>query len=144
MNPIFKLFVASHVRLFRVTHGKIGSTMDGVEVLLLTTKGAKSGQARTVPVMAFQDSGHRVVIGSAAGSPDHPAWFKNLQKNPEVTVEVKGRRYAARAELANADERARIWKKVMTEHPRFAGYEKKAQGREIPVVVLKEGGAPPS
>src|SRR5262249_17807803 len=113
-------------------------TMDGQKVLLLTTKGNKTGKLRTVPVMCFEDQGQAVVIASAAGSPMHPAWFKNLESDPNVTVERDGRRYAARAEVVTGDRRARIWNEVVRVQPRFAGYEKKTQGRVIPVVVLKE------
>jgi deazaflavin-dependent oxidoreductase (nitroreductase family) len=137
MKIFLKLFVATHVALFRATGGRIGSTMMGGKVLLLTTTGNKSGKARTVPVMQFEDGGRRFVIASAGGSPEHPAWFKNLQKRPEVTVELRGERYQARAEAVNGDERARLWKKITTEAPNFAAYEKKTQGREIPVVELK-------
>jgi deazaflavin-dependent oxidoreductase (nitroreductase family) len=138
MNPLAKLFIAGHVALFRATSGKMGSRMAGGKVLLLTTKGRSSGKPRTVPVMYFGDGGDRVVIASAGGSAVHPAWFKNLDRNPDVTVEVDGERYAARAGVATGEERARIWKSVTSVQPRFAGYEQKAQGREIPVVVLKK------
>ena len=137
MKYFFKLFVATHVALFRATRGRIGSSMMGGKVLLLTTTGHKSGKPRTVPVMQFDDGGRRFVIASAAGSPEHPAWFKNLQKDPEVGVETRGERYQARAEVVGGDERARLWQKVTAAAPNFAAYEKKAGGREIPVVELK-------
>jgi deazaflavin-dependent oxidoreductase (nitroreductase family) len=141
MNPLVKVFLAANVGLFRVSGGKIGSSMFGGKVLLLTTQGKKSGRKRTVPVMYFEEGGDRVVIASAGGSAAHPAWFKNLSDHPNVTVEMKGRRYQARAEVATGDERARIWQKVVQTQPRFGGYAKKAEGREIPVVVLKETAA---
>src|SRR4051812_36656382 len=109
MKIFLKLFVAAHVALFRTTGGRLGSTMMGGKVLLLTTTGSKSGKARTVPVMQFEDGGRRFVIASAGGSPAHPAWFKNLQKNPDVTVETRGERYQARAEVVNGEERKRLW-----------------------------------
>jgi len=138
MNKTFlKLFVATHVALFRATRGRIGSSMRGGKVLLLTTTGHKSGKQRTVPVMQFDDGGRRFVIASFAGSPEHPAWFKNLQKKPEVGVELRGERYQARAEALSSAERAPIWQKLVATAPDFAAYEKKAGGREIPVVELK-------
>ena len=138
MNPIAKLFIAANVGLYRATGGKIGGSMFGGNILLLTTKGAKTGRERTVPVMYFDDGGTRVVIASAGGSPTHPSWYKNLSATPNVTVEVPGKRYEARAEVATGADRARIWPKVVAEQPRFAGYAAKAQGREIPVVLLKD------
>ena len=138
MNPIGKLFLGGNVLVFRATGGKIGGSMFGGKVLLLTTKGAKSGRERTVPVMYFEEGADRVVIASAGGSPAHPAWFKNLSKDANVGVEVTGKSYKARAEVASGDQRARIWQKVIAQQPRFDEYSKKTQGREIPVVVLKE------
>jgi deazaflavin-dependent oxidoreductase (nitroreductase family) len=138
MNPIMKLFLGANIFIFRATGGKIGSSMFGGHVLLLTTKGSKSGKNRTVPVMYFQDGKARVVIASAGGSPVHPAWYKNLSQYPAVVVEEKGRRYAARADVATGQERSRIWNKVVTEQPRFGEYAQKTKGREIPVVVLNE------
>jgi deazaflavin-dependent oxidoreductase (nitroreductase family) len=138
MNPVGKLFIAGHVALYRATGGKMGSRMAGGKVLLLTTKGRTSGKPRTVPVMYFGDGADRVVIASAGGSAAHPAWFKNLDRHPDVTVEVDGERYAACAAVATGEERARIWKDVTSVQPRFTGYEQKAKGREIPVVVLKK------
>jgi len=138
MNPLAKMFVSGHVALFRATNGRLGSTMGGNQLLLLTTKGAKTGKSRTVPVMFFEDDGNRFVVASAGGSPTHPAWFKNLDRDPAVGVDVKGKRYSARAEVMNAADRARCWQKVVTLMPQFGAYEKKTQGREIPLVYLKE------
>lgn len=137
MNKIFKIFVTVHVALYRATGGRFGSRFGSGKVLLLTTTGNKSGKARTVPVMQFDDDGRRFVIASAGGSPQHPAWFKNLQARPDVTVEVPGERYPARAQPLEGDERARIWKKVVDAAPNFAAYQNRSQGREIPVVELK-------
>lgn len=139
MNPIFKLFTSANIGIFRMTSGKLAATMDGQPLLLLTTTGRKSGEARTVPLMMFDDgAGNRVVIGSAGGAPGHPAWYRNIEASPNVTVEVPGRKYAARAETVTGERRAAIWKNVIAVQSRFAGYEKKATGREIPVVVLTE------
>jgi len=136
-KTMLKLWVALHVATFRATKGRIGSSMRVGKVLLLTTTGNKSGKPRTVPVMQFEDGGRRYVIASFAGSPQHPAWFKNLSANPNVTVEVPGERYQARASVLSSAERAPIWQKVLAEAPSFGEYEKKTQGREIPVVELK-------
>src|SRR6185369_10253726 len=108
----------------------------GGKVLLLTTTGNRSGKSRTVPVMQFDDEGKRYVIGSFAGSPEDPAWIKNLRKTPEVGVEVRGQQYQARAHILSGDDRKRIWDKVVAAAPGFADYQKKAANREIPVVEL--------
>jgi F420H(2)-dependent quinone reductase len=138
MNPVQKAFISAHTFLFRASGGKLGGSMGGQKLLLLTTKGNKTGKPRTVPLMCFEDEGQPVIIASAAGSPAHPAWFKNLERSPDVTIEVDGKRRAVRAKIVTGERRARIWADVVKRQPRFAEYEKKTEGREIPVVVLKE------
>jgi len=139
MNLFGRMFVASHIGLFRLSGGRIGSSMMGGRVLLLTTTGNKSGKPRTVPVMYFELDGKRYVIASFGGSPQHPAWYKNLAAKPDVTVEVKGRRYAARAVVVEGEERAKVWALAVSQMKQFDGYEKKTDGkRQIPVVALQE------
>ena len=133
---LLKMFVAAHVALFRATGGRVGSSMRGGKILLLTTTGNKSGKPRTVPVMQFDDGGRRFVIGSFNGAPRDPAWINNLRKTPRVGVEVRGSHYDAQTRMLTGDERERVWKKVVDVAPGFAAYQKKAQGREIPVVEL--------
>jgi deazaflavin-dependent oxidoreductase (nitroreductase family) len=139
MNPIVKMFLGANVLVYRATGGKVGGSMFGGKVLLLTTKGSKSGKDRTVPLMYFEgDYGTRIVVASAGGSPVHPAWFKNLKQHSAVVVQAEGRKYPARADIAVGQERARLWSKIVAQQPRFDEYAKKAQGREIPIVVLNE------
>lgn len=139
MALMFRVVSAVNVGLFRMTGGRLGGSMRGNQIVLLTTIGNKSGQPRTVPVMAFEDGGDRIVIASKGGSPEHPAWYKNLSKTPEVTVEVRGRKYRARAQDIAGAERARIWTMVVAKMPQFGRYEQKTAGRrEIPVVRLRE------
>jgi deazaflavin-dependent oxidoreductase (nitroreductase family) len=136
MNPIAKLFIATHVKLYRATCGRVGASFGEGKVLLLTTTGNKSGRERIVPVMYFDEDGKRYVIASNNGNADHPAWFKNLRARPAVTVEVPGQRYAAHAEIVDGATRARVFDEVARKFPRFDGYRKKTT-REIPVVELK-------
>lgn len=139
MSALLNLFVAAHVRVFRASSGKLGGKMEGQPLVLLTTVGRKTGARRTVPLMVFDDGdGHDVIIASAGGSPKHPAWFNNLSANAEVTIEKPGRKYAARASVVTGDRRAAIWAKVVAAQSRFDGYQKKSEGREIPVVLLEE------
>jgi len=132
---MFKAVSAIHVWIYRATGGKRGGTMGGNGILLLTTTGRKSGEARTVPVMSFEDGGDRLVVASKGGSPSHPAWFLNLEKNPDVTVQVGSDVYRAKAVITEPAERDRLYRKVVGEMPQFGGYEKKTT-RVIPVVRL--------
>jgi deazaflavin-dependent oxidoreductase (nitroreductase family) len=138
MNPFLKLFVGTHIRLFRWSGGRIGGRMMDMPALLLTTTGRKTGQQRTVPLMSLEEDGQRVVIASAGGSPKHPAWFNNLVANPDVTVEVRGRRYPARAEVLLGADRERLFNAAVAKVKRYGEYQKMSGGREIPVVLLRE------
>lgn len=132
------LFIGAHVRVYRLTGGRVGGKIVGQPVVLLTTTGRKTGKARTVPLGCFEDGGDRFIVASAAGAPTHPAWYNNLVANPEVTIQLGPRTYRARAETVTGEERARLWKMIVAAAPTFADYEKKAVGREIPVVRIKE------
>jgi deazaflavin-dependent oxidoreductase (nitroreductase family) len=137
MNPLFKTFVGLHVRLYRWTGGRIGSSMSDGRVLLLTTTGNKTGKTRTVPLMYIEDdTGDPVIAASFGGAPAHPAWFKNIEKNPRVRYQVRGREVAARAEVLPTEKRDALWKELTRRHPQFAGYEQKT-ARVIPMVALR-------
>ena len=135
-NAFFKMFVGVHVSLYRWTGGRVGSSMAGGKVLLLTTTGRKTGKTRTVPVMYIEDAkGNPVVAASYAGKPVHPAWFHNIQKSVDVRYQIRDREVAARAEVLPAAERDILWKELTTRYPNFAAYEKKTT-RVIPMVAL--------
>ena len=125
-----------HVRLFRATRGLIGRRVDGLDVLLLTTTGKKTGLSRTVPLPYFRDGENYVLIASFGGNDKNPAWFHNLVANPRVQLEVGSKRLQARAQVADEPERERIWGNVTRDFPRYLQYQLKTE-RKIPVVVLK-------
>jgi F420H(2)-dependent quinone reductase len=135
MNPIFRLFVNGHIWLYKTTGGRRGASLGGMPVLLLTTRGRKSGAARTVPVVAFVDGDQTYVIASMGGQPQHPAWFFNLEANPDVDVQLGPERWRARAEPLPAEQRAEIWPHITGRYPNFGEYQKKTS-RVIPVVRL--------
>ena len=118
-----------------------GGPFKGANVLILTTRGARTGESRESP-LAFSKQGDRyVVVASKAGSDTHPAWYHNLVANPEVTVEVLGEKFQARAHVyaeANA-ERRRIFDEHSKLGPAFAEYERKTT-RVIPAVALERIG----
>ena len=135
MNLLFKLFVKGHVWLYQSSGGRRGSTMRGRKILLLTTVGNKSGQPRTVPVMPFFDGGDTFVIASMAGAPQHPAWYKNLSANPEVSVQLGADKWRARAVTVEGAERDRLWTAIARQMPDFGTYQEKTT-RVIPIVRL--------
>lgn len=135
MSPLFKLFVKGHVWLYRASGGKRGAALRGFPVLLLTTRGRKSGAERTVPVVSYVEGDQTYVIASMGGQPRHPAWFFNLTANPEVDVQTGPQRWHARAVVLPSDQRAAIWRRITARFPNFAEYQQKTT-REIPVVQL--------
>ena len=130
-----------HVRLYRLTGGRIGGRIKSAPVLLLTTTGRKSGKQRTTPLLYVEDGGRFVVIASVGGAPTHPAWYLNLGDDPSVTVQVGGRTTAATASTAPPDERARLWSRATSMYPQYDGYQARTR-REIPVVILTPVAAP--
>lgn len=137
MNPLFKLFVKVHVWLYQSSGGRRGSSMRGQRVLLLTTVGNKSGKSRTVPVVPFVDGAQTYVMASLAGAPQHPAWYLNLQKTPQVDVQLGAEKYKARAvTVPEGPDRDAIWKRMTDLMPNFAEYQTKTT-RVIPLVRLE-------
>jgi deazaflavin-dependent oxidoreductase (nitroreductase family) len=120
---------------FRSNKGEVGGQFKGMPILLLTTTGAKTGKSFTKPLAYTTDGNRIVLIASFAGSPHHPAWFVNLEKNPTVTVEIGADRYQAKAIVTAGTERKRLFEAQAAKMPIFNDYQKKT-AREIPVVVL--------
>jgi proline iminopeptidase len=137
MSEAESLFGDAHVRRYRETGGEVGHIWrEGSTILLLTTTGRKTGEKRTVPLIYAQDGDRYVIIASKGGAPDHPGWYKNLEKAPEVELQVKSEVFPARARTAQGEERERLWQKANEVWPQYAEYAKSTQ-REIPVVVLE-------
>ena len=137
MSEAENLFGEQHVRRYRETGGKVGHIWrEGSTILLLTTTGRTTGEQRTTPLIYAEDGPRYVIVASKGGAPDHPGWYKNLEKTPEVELQVKDEVFKARARTAQGEERARLWTKANTVWPHYDEYAKKT-GREIPVVVLE-------
>ncbi|MFN2544926.1 MAG: nitroreductase family deazaflavin-dependent oxidoreductase [Actinomycetota bacterium] len=130
-------FNASIIEEFRSNEGRVGGMFEGMPILLLHHRGAKTGTERVSP-LAYQDLGDGTVavFGSKGGAPTHPDWYHNVRANPETNVEVGTETWEVRARVAEGEERERIWEKQKRDVPGFAGYET-ATEREIPVIVLE-------
>jgi deazaflavin-dependent oxidoreductase (nitroreductase family) len=124
-----------NIPLYRLSGGRIGGSLAGSPVLLLTTTGRKSGQSRTAPIVYLPDGGRQVVIGSNAGHRNAPAWSLNLKAKPEAEVEIGRRRRPVRARIAEGEERAELWRKINEQYSGFDDYEARTD-REIAVFVL--------
>jgi deazaflavin-dependent oxidoreductase (nitroreductase family) len=130
-----ELFGAEHVRVYRETAGERGYHWRGTTILLLTTRGRKSGEPRTTPLIHRTDGERWVVIASKGGAPANPSWYENLQASPEATIEVLGETVPVRASTVEGEERARLWQLLTEVWPAYDDYQAKTD-REIPVVVL--------
>ena len=130
-------FGQEHVRLYQETDGEVGHDWkEGSTILLLTTTGRRTGHETTTPLIYNLAGDTPVIVASKGGAPDHPGWFKNLAKTPEVVVQIKGDRFAARARVAEGEERERLWELMNEVWPHYEEYATKTD-REIPVVVLE-------
>ncbi len=127
-----------HRLLLGASGGRLGWQFSGMPVIELTTTGRKSGQQRKSMLTApYQEGSSIVVVASRGGDDTNPAWFLNLRDDPKVMVK-RGPNppMSMIAEIASADERARIWPIIASTHRNYAGYQRKTD-REIPLVLLR-------
>jgi deazaflavin-dependent oxidoreductase (nitroreductase family) len=132
-GPVLRFGMRVAASLHRMRHNRAM----GLDILYLTTRGAKSGQQRTVPLAWFKDDGPGwLVIGSAGGAKTHPSWFVNMAAHPdEVFVEIDGSKVHVSATSLPPDEAADRISQAATTQPRYNGYREKTD-RQIPVVRL--------
>lgn len=118
-------------------HRRKGDTFQGMDVLYLTTTGAKTGTARQTPLAYFRDgSDGWLIVASAAGAARHPAWYHNLAAHPgQIWIEVAGRQLRVTPEQLDGERRERAWQQITRTHPRYAGYQRKTD-RVLPVLRL--------
>jgi proline iminopeptidase len=131
------LFGEEHVRRYRETNGEVGHVWrEGSTILLLTTKGRKTGEPRTTPLIYARDGDRYVIVASKGGAPEHPGWYRNIEQDPNVELQVLGDVFPARARTVEGDERERLWRSANEVWPHYDEYAEKTD-REIPVVVLE-------
>jgi deazaflavin-dependent oxidoreductase (nitroreductase family) len=136
MKNVFKLFLAFHIAVYRLSRGRVFNRVQGLPILLLTTTGRKTNKSRTTPLGYFMDGDRYVITASNAGFDTHPAWFHNLSNNSQVTVEVNGRKIQTRAEVVTSEKRSLLWTSLIKLSPYYKYYEKKTS-RVIPLVALQ-------
>ena len=131
-----KLVSATHNALYRASRGRIGGRLVGMPVLLLTTKGRRSGKLRVIPLLFLRDGETIVVVASNGGSDYVPAWWLNLRSDPDAEIEIGRRRSRVTAREASAEERERLWPEFTSRFSGYADYARRT-AREIPVVMLE-------
>jgi deazaflavin-dependent oxidoreductase (nitroreductase family) len=126
-----------HVRRYLETGGEHGHDWrKGSSTLLLTTKGSRSGEPRTNALIYGRSGDDHLVVASNGGSDKPPAWYVNLQREPDVEVQVLGDRFRARARIATPEEKPAMWREMTSHWPDYDDYQRRT-GREIPIVVLE-------
>jgi len=126
-----------HGWLWSLTGRKFGNLMGKAPFLMLTTKGRKTGRARTTPVLYLQDGADFIIVASFGGNDMHPAWYLNLEHCPEAEVTVKGARRRVLARKVSAEEKKLIWLRLVELYPQFTSYQRRTS-REIPLMRLSK------
>lgn len=121
------------VEQFRANRGRVEGW---APLILLTTRGAKSGQERTYPLMSVPYGDHYLAVASKGGAPKNPLWYQNVLAHPDVTVEVENEKFTATARLLSGVERESAFAQAISVFPNYAEYQRKTE-REIPVFLLE-------
>jgi len=123
---------------FHANAGKaVGGRFAGTDLLLLHSKGARSGQPRVNPLMYLRDGDRYVIFASRNGGPKHPDWYHNLVAHPDVEVEVGTEKFPARAVITSGAERQRVWAQCVAQRAFLTDHAARAYPREIPVICLE-------
>lgn len=130
------LFGQEHVRRYRETDGREGHDWQGTHTLILTTTGRRSGQERSTPLIYGRHGDDYLVVASKGGADEPPAWYLNLDADPEAQIQVKADRFKVHARPATAEEKPGLWRTMTNQWPAYDEYQRKTK-REIPVVVLE-------
>jgi deazaflavin-dependent oxidoreductase (nitroreductase family) len=129
-------WVGKHVRQYVESGGKKGHRWRGVETLLLTTRGRRTGTLRRTALIYGRDGDRYLVVASNGGSKPHPNWYQNLAADPHVSLQVGDDTFEALARTATDDEKLELWELMVAIWPDYAKYQTKTE-REIPVVILE-------
>ena len=131
------LFGQEHVDRYRATDGEEGYRwLRDTTILLLTTRGAKTGAERVIPLIFERHGDDYLIVASRGGTDTPPGWYVNLRADPDVQVQVKGDVFRARARDATPQEKPEMWRKMAAVWPDYDEYQKRTE-RNIPVVVLE-------
>jgi deazaflavin-dependent oxidoreductase (nitroreductase family) len=135
-NTFIKWFMAFNAFLIKISKGRIGSKLGTQTILILKTIGRKSGKPRSIPIAYFFHEAKYLIVESNWGKDNHADWYFNLQKQPQASIEVKGRTIKVKASFAEGEEHVRLWDYVTKKHPPYLDYQKMTS-RRIPSVVFQ-------
>ncbi|WP_432590740.1 nitroreductase family deazaflavin-dependent oxidoreductase [Streptomyces sp. HD1123-B1] len=140
-QPSPEKWVRDQVELIESSGGADGTTLRGMPVVLLTTRGAKSGKIRKTPLMRVEHDGRYAIVASLGGAPEHPVWYHNVVADPRVELRDGPVRQDMTAREVTGDEKARWWERAVQAYPDYADYQRKTD-RQIPVFVLEPAATP--
>jgi deazaflavin-dependent oxidoreductase (nitroreductase family) len=129
-------WVAKHIRTIVESGGTKGIRRWGVDILLLTTRGRRSGRLHRTALIYGKDRDRYLLVASSGGSGHHPAWYLNLNTNPDVELQVGAETFPARARTATAKEKPRLWKQMAAIWPDYDRYQAGTK-RDIPLVIVE-------
>ncbi len=126
-----------NVWAYRLTNGWLGGTfLRGAPICLVTTRGRKSGEPRTVALLYLRDGANVVLVASKGGMSHHPAWYLNMRANPDVEVQLGSERLRMRARTASPDDKRALWPRLVAKYRDYEDYQARTT-RDIPVVVCE-------
>ena len=135
MSTDFKNWNVQIMDEFHKNHGKLGGHFEGAPVLLVHSKGARTGKPHVNPLMYLKDGNRILIFASKGGADTHPDWYYNLKANPDAQVEIGDETLKVNAKVIEGPERDKLYAKQVSLYPQFGEYEKKTK-RVIPVVAL--------
>lgn len=135
-EPSPEQWVRDQVELYESSGGTKGTTLRGLPVVILTTRGARSGLLRKTPLMRVEHHGEYAAVASLGGAPRHPVWYHNVVAHPHVELQDGPVVQDLVARLLHGREREQWWERAVAAFPDYAEYQRKTQ-REIPVFVLE-------
>lgn len=132
-------WVSEHIRMYVESDGEKGHQWRGMQTLLLTTQGRRSGVFRRTALIYGQDGGNYLIVASNGGAEKHPLWYLNLRQNPQVEIQVGAEKFKALARTASAEEKPHLWQIMSKIFPTYDSYVIKAgkAGRVIPLVIIE-------
>lgn len=135
-EPSPERWVRDQVEQYETSGGREGTTMRGMPVVILTSRGKRSGKLRKTPLMRVESGGTYAVVASLGGAEHHPVWYHNVVADPQVELQDGPARHDMTAREVHGEEKAVWWQRAVAAFPDYAGYQEKTS-REIPVFVLE-------
>lgn len=135
-DTFIKWFMAINILLLRLSHGRIGNKLGSQTILILHTRGRKSGQDHAIPIAYFEYENLYLIVASNWGKDRQANWYLNLKKDPQAKLEVNGKTVSAVAREAQGEEYAHLWKFAVEHHPPYADYQENTS-RRIPIMVFE-------